>query len=102
MSLAAALRFISRIPEDSGLRRRLNDARTPAERTEALNQTAGPFSDEQFEEAIRSLHVKCQTAEQAAELMELRLWWHLVVSHSTESQPTESAARDLGSCNLQT
>jgi hypothetical protein len=82
MSLAAALQFIARIPDDRGLRQRLNVACTIEDRSEALSETVGLFSEEHFEEAIRSLHVKCQKAEQAAELMELRLWWHLVVSHS--------------------
>lgn len=87
MSLAAALQFIARIPEDRELRRRLNSACTVEERSEALSDTVGLFSEEYFEEAIRSLHVKCQTVEQAAELMELRLWWHLVVSHSMACRP---------------
>lgn len=83
MSLAAALQFIARVPEDRDLRQRLNAACTIEERNAALTATVGIFSEEYFEEAVRSLHVKCQTATQAAELMELRLWWLLVVSHSS-------------------
>jgi hypothetical protein len=89
MSLAAAHRFILRVIDDNALRVRLNTTRKRAEIEAVLEESVGLFSAEMFEDAFRALHVKCQTAAQADELKEIRLWWLLVMATATPGPEQE-------------
>jgi hypothetical protein len=92
MSLKSAQRFILQASEDAGLRSRLNRAKTRSELAGILEQTVGEFSFDVFEEAFRSMHVKCQTEEQAMELKEIRLWWQFLLMNSLEDNSEQSTA----------
>ncbi len=78
MPMMHARRFILKAVTDSGLRSLLNQAGDRAARAGVLLDAGYDFSQLEFDEAMRSLEVTCQSLEQHQQLQELRLWWEMV------------------------
>ena len=69
MSLQNALNLISDIDTDSNLRNSLYSFNTSNEVYNYLSEKGYSFLPNEMEDAINSLHVKCQTLEAAQDLM---------------------------------
>lgn len=78
MPMMHARRFILQALTDSGLRSLLNQAGDRAAQDSVLLDAGYGFSRLEFDEAMRSLEVTCQSLEQHQQLQELRLWWELL------------------------
>lgn len=78
MPMIHARRFILKALTDSGLRSLLNQAGDHAARAAVLFDAGYDFSQLEFDEAMRSLEVTCQSLEHHQQLQELRLWWEML------------------------
>lgn len=73
MSVKKAIKFIRQIGYDDALRAKCYDC---SNREELLNMLE--FSEFEFEEAINSQLVKCQTEEEAENIRQLKLWFSII------------------------
>jgi predicted ribosomally synthesized peptide with nif11-like leader len=79
MSLQNALLFISKVKIDKALRQKINRLKS-SEIAIALEQEGYSFTNEELEDAINSLKLKCATEEDAIEYEEIKLWFDLLNS----------------------
>lgn len=92
MTIGNALTFIKRGMRETELRARLNCASNPDEIKDILRSENIPFNADEFDEAFHHHLTLCQSAEDADQLKEFRVWWALL------SQSLEPAACQ-GSCS---
>ncbi len=78
MTIGNALNFIKKGLADGPLRDRLNSADNCEAMQEVLTEEGLVFSPQEFEDAINSLLVKCQSAEAADQLREFQMWWQML------------------------
>lgn len=78
MPIANVSKFAKRVLQDPELRRRCNRAPDNEAREAILEELELPFTDAEFEEAVRALHVQCQTEEEAGQLLEFAGWWEFL------------------------
>lgn len=78
MTIGNALTFIKRSLNDSVLRDRLNGASNKEEFDRVLAEEFLNFSAYDFDEAYNHKLTECQEADDAEQLMELKLWWDLL------------------------
>lgn len=78
MPIANAVRLLKEIDDSPELRRMFYSCKTRQELDFCLASLAMPFTIAEFEESINGEHVKCQTAEQAAELMHKAEWFRMI------------------------
>ena len=95
MTIGNALTFIERGVADSDLRARLNAAASALERDKVLSDEKLVFSAHDFDEAFHHRLVQCQTAEEADQIREFKLWWDLLADIL---EPAECNGRCTGSC----
>lgn len=79
MSLQSALDFISKVKIDKNFRQQFNRLKSE-EITTVLKQENYNFTNEEFEDAINSLKIKCASEEEAIEYEEIKLWLELLNS----------------------
>lgn len=77
MSLQNALIFLRELESDTVLRKSCYSSKTRRELLEALSEKGFSFTFEEFEDAYRSLLLKCQSYEQAERVHELHAWFML-------------------------
>lgn len=75
MTMDNVRRLYERFETDKELRKKLYMAEGTEAREAALREAGLFFSDEEFDAMIDSLHVKCQTQEEAERFFEFRNWW---------------------------
>ena len=80
MAINNILTLFDTIGENNKLRSSLNACTTTTELDKCLESYRLPFSEEEFEEAINLMHVKCQTQEQADELFSKVHWFRFLLS----------------------
>jgi hypothetical protein len=73
MAIQYAINFIGDVRCDDTLRRSFNKIPN-TQLFAALAEKGYDFSMDEFEESVNLLHVKCQTAEEAADLFQV-VWW---------------------------
>ena len=78
MTIGNALTFIKRSLNDSALRERLNETSSKEDLNLILAQEFLSFSSREFEDAYNHRLTECQEADDAEQLMELKLWWELL------------------------
>ncbi len=77
MSIQNALIFLSQVESDAELRKSCYFSKTRGDLLNALSEKGLTFTFEEFEDAYRSLLLKCQTYEQANNIHELHAWFLL-------------------------
>lgn len=77
MSLKGAMNLIRDAGKNPGLRKELYTV-PPAELSKYLKAKGYFFDYSEFEESVNLLHVKCQTKDEADELMHVVLWFRLL------------------------
>lgn len=77
MAIQNAMNLIRNVKTDAGLRDKLHTLQQN-ELELYLDEQGYKFSYTEFEDAIDMLHVKCQTHEEAEELMQVVMWLKLV------------------------
>lgn len=79
MSIQGAMKLIKDARKYPQLRKEIYGM--PPEKIVDYLKSKGYFFDyDDFEESVNMLHVKCQTAEEADELMHIALWFRLVTT----------------------
>jgi len=73
MALGKAIRFIRQASFDKELRKACYKVNTKEELLKILD-----FNDAEFEDAFTMELVKCQTAEQADMMHQLKSWYHMI------------------------
>ena len=79
MAINDALKLIKAIGTDASLRREMVSCTSYDELKEYLFNKGFDFTQHEFDEAVNSLHVKCQTYENASELMSKSEWYNYLV-----------------------
>lgn len=79
MSIQNSIDFILDASINHDFRQFLNGL-TPAEVDACLRAEGYCFSNEEFEESVNLLHVKCQFETQAEQLFEIVNWYRLLTS----------------------
>lgn len=74
MAIKNALRFLGVIDQDNEFRNRLNTCLTKADLMECLSDHHLHFTEDEFEESVRLLHLQCQDWEQADALLHKAEW----------------------------
>lgn len=74
MPINSAVQLINAIDHSTNLRQTLNSLSDPVEITDYLNSLGYLFTPNEFEDAVRMLHVRCQTEEEASLLMIKVMW----------------------------
>ncbi|MHC1791552.1 Nif11 family protein [Solidesulfovibrio sp.] len=75
MTMDNVRRLFEVFETDKALRKALYMAEGTEAREAALREAGLFFTDEEFDAMIDSLHVKCQTHEEAERFFEFRNWW---------------------------
>lgn len=78
MSIGTALKFMKRGMAEAALRDRLNGAVDLPELMQILEEEGLTFSPVEFEDAVNSTLLKCQTWDEANALREFKFWWELL------------------------
>lgn len=79
MSIQNAINLLKDIDNNSDIRKEL--VLTPSEELNTrLEQLGYQFTDEEFEECINLMHVKCQHEEEANHLFQLVNWFKMLKS----------------------
>lgn len=79
MTMDGAVKFINRARADEKLRKKLNIANDNSERKAILTEEGLNFNFAEFEDAFNSMHGNCQTADEAMDLKEIKLWWDFLL-----------------------
>lgn len=74
MPINSVVQLINAIDDSKNLRQALNSLSDPVEVTDYLNNMGYPFTPNEFEDAIRMLHLRCQSEEEASLLMIKVMW----------------------------
>lgn len=75
MPMANVQKLFQRIATDTDLRKEFYRASGREGREAILQRENLSFTDAEFDEGIRAMHVKCQSQEAADQLMDFRMWW---------------------------
>ncbi|MDP4207526.1 MAG: Nif11-like leader peptide family natural product precursor [Bacteroidota bacterium] len=79
MPIQHAINLLQTIGDNKALRKELYGCTNSTELEECLKKNGYVFSLGEFEEAERSLHVRCQTQQEAFDLLEKASWFKMVV-----------------------
>jgi hypothetical protein len=79
MAMNDAMKLIGAIGDDPSLRREMVSCTSLNELKEYLFNKGFQFSNHEFEEAVNVLHVKCQTFENADNLMAKAEWFNYLL-----------------------
>ncbi|MDX9786500.1 MAG: Nif11-like leader peptide family natural product precursor [Desulfobacterales bacterium] len=82
MTIGNAIAFINRALVDSALRERLNSTSNAAEIQNLLREETLVFSVRDFDEAVHHRLTQCREEEEAEQIKELKMWWHLLFQSS--------------------
>lgn len=74
MSINNAVQLIFAVDASEGLREKLNQCKGNAEFSNCLKTLGYKFTSEEFEDAVRMLHLRCQEQEDAELILEKALW----------------------------
>lgn len=74
MPINTVIQLIRDIDNSQHLRQALNSLSDPVEITDYLSSIGYPFTPTEFEDAVRKLHLGCQTEEEASLLMIKVMW----------------------------
>jgi hypothetical protein len=77
MSLHNALLFIRNVSTNIPLRKTCYKCRTKSDLLELLNNEGIGFTENEFEEAVTMSLFKCQTYDEADDVKQTELWFHL-------------------------
>lgn len=77
MSLQNALIFIRNVGINAPLRKACYKCRTKSDLLKLLHNEGIGFTENEFEEAVNVSLVKCQTYDEADEVKQTELWFHL-------------------------
>lgn len=77
MSIQNALIFFREVESNAELRRSFYSCKTRSALFVALSEKGLSFTFEEFDDAYRSLLLKCQSYEQASKVHELHAWFLL-------------------------
>ncbi|MGQ1946819.1 Nif11 family protein [Geofilum sp. OHC36d9] len=75
MSIANATTFIRQFENDTELRKLCNSCRSQKELLKILDDKQLGFSEDEFNDVLNSLLVKCQSYEQAGYIEEIKRWF---------------------------
>ncbi len=70
MSIQNAINMLNRIETDADFRKGIYKCNSKADFANYLKSNKLLFTDDEFEDAVNTLHVKCQTYEQASMLLQ--------------------------------
>jgi predicted ribosomally synthesized peptide with nif11-like leader len=79
MSIHNAIYLLNAIENDTKLRGEMYRCNNNEELKSFLKATGFIFSNDEFEEAVNSLHVQCQTLEQAQLLLQKADWLRYMI-----------------------
>ena len=79
MAIQDAMNFIRESQQNRELRKEVNRAE-PELLFNHLAQRGYAFTKDEFEESVNMLHVKCQSEEEANQLMQTNMWFKLLIS----------------------
>lgn len=79
MPLQHAIDLLTDITTDKKLRFDLYSCETLNDLTQCMAQKGYKFTFDEFEDAVNVMHVKCQTEEQANEVMDKADWYRGLV-----------------------
>lgn len=77
MSINNAMKFIKDSQENPLLRDKVNEY-APYELEKFMIESGYQFTTNDFDDSINILHLKCQTEEEAENLMQIAMWFSLV------------------------
>ena len=83
MPLQHAIHFIQNMDHEPQLRESLYACQTESTLWNALSQQGLSFSEEDFEQAVTLLHVRCQSHEDALLLMQKAQWFRTILASLT-------------------
>ncbi|WP_163707645.1 Nif11-like leader peptide family natural product precursor [Mangrovibacterium lignilyticum] len=78
MAINDAMKFIRESQENRELRKEVNTCK-PEELFEKLKELGYDFSEDEFEESVNMMHVKCQFEQQANQLMQTDMWFKMLL-----------------------
>ena len=78
MTIGNALTFIERGLRDNSLRKRLNSVTNSSELQNVLGDEKFMFSAHDFDEAFHHRLTQCRDEEEAEQIKEFKMWWHLL------------------------
>lgn len=79
MPLQHAIQFLNQLNKLPSLREALYSCRNEDELRRALHNEGFSFEWNEFEESVNMLHVRCQSYEQASDLMQKAEWFRMVL-----------------------
>jgi predicted ribosomally synthesized peptide with nif11-like leader len=79
MSIKNVINLIEAVDSSHGLREKLNSCIGPKEFSYYLESNGYNFSGEEFEDAVRMLHLRCQEQEEAELVLEKALWLRFLI-----------------------
>ena len=82
MSILSAIDFIKNLDNGVDLRLKLYSCNSANELEQCLAKNGYWFSYNELDEAINSLHVKCQTVQEAQDLMHKAEWIKYMLLHN--------------------
>lgn len=79
MAIQNAIKLLKDVSHSRELRQDINGIDSHVELDFYLNNKGYYFSMAEFEESVNMLHVQCQTYEEANDLMQIAMWFRLLV-----------------------
>lgn len=79
MSIQSAIDLLKQVDTNVDLRLEMYACKTPADTQSCLNKNGFLFNINELEEAINSLHVKCQTIYEAQDLLHKAEWLKFIL-----------------------
>lgn len=79
MAINDAMKLLKAIDGDASLRREMVSCTSMDELKEFLFNKGYSFTHGEFEEAVNNMHVKCQTYENASDLMGKVEWYNYLI-----------------------
>jgi predicted ribosomally synthesized peptide with nif11-like leader len=77
MSINNATKFIKDSQVNSSLRKKVNEL-NPEELKRFMDESGYQFTTNDFDDSVNMLHLKCQTEEEAENLMQIAMWFSLI------------------------
>ena len=81
MSIQSAIDLIKNLDNAADLRLKMYSCNSANELEQCLVNNGFQFSYNELDEAVNSLHVKCQTVEEAQDLMHKAEWVKYILLH---------------------
>ncbi len=79
MSIKSAVELIHSVELSEELREELNNCGNKQEFRNCMERNGFNFSTDEFEDAVRMLHLRCQEQEQAELILEKAMWLRFLI-----------------------